>query len=163
MTDTSYGIFRVRREDAQAFVESPDWVNVIARTLQGHYVLVRQVRHGLRREMVETPGGRVDPGEDPEVAARRELLEETGYASDQWRKLGQIHPNPTLWNNLCHVFLADACGKICEPEPDGGEEIFVEIWSPARVRQALRDGEISDSLVVASFFFLDDAEKVGES
>ncbi len=141
-----------------SIIDAPDWVNVIARTPEGSYVLVRQVRHGLRREMVETPGGTVDLGEDPLETARRELCEETGYVSEQWRTLGLIHPNPAIQNNRCHIFLAEACVKAQDLEQDEGEDIQVELWSKDRVMQALRSCEISCALVMASFFLLVDLE-----
>src|SRR5262245_27824962 len=79
-------VFRVRRAlvrspssgDAHSFfsIEADPWVNVVPVTADGHVVMVRQYRHGSREVTLEIPGGIVDPGEDPAVAAARELSEE---------------------------------------------------------------------------------------
>src|SRR5439155_7613513 len=63
-------------------LESVPWVNVVARTEAGEYIMVAQWRFGVRTVSLEIPGGMVDPGESPAAAAARELLEETGYVAD---------------------------------------------------------------------------------
>src|SRR5438132_6944510 len=60
-------------------IEMADWVNMVAISEAGHVVLVEQYRHSVKRTLVEIPAGHVDPAEAPDAAARRELLEETGY------------------------------------------------------------------------------------
>ena len=74
-----------RPDVAGTFVsmQTADWVNVIARTPEGAYVMVEQYRHGSREITLEIPGGMVDEGEDYAAAGARELLEETGYAGDE--------------------------------------------------------------------------------
>src|SRR5690606_11844728 len=61
-------------------LEYPDWVNMVALTTENRFILVRQYRHGVREDVLEIPGGVIDPGEIPEEAARREMLEETGFS-----------------------------------------------------------------------------------
>ena len=74
-------------------LECPEWVNVVALTEDRQAIMVRQFRHGVRCAGLEFPGGMVDPGESPLAAARRELLEETGYEASEWRELGFVHPD----------------------------------------------------------------------
>lgn len=85
--------------------DAPDWVIVIA--VDGdNFLMVKQWRHGEKALSIEFPGGIVDPGEDPAVAAGRELLEETGAVAKEMIKLGKMNPNPALFSNHVHVFLA---------------------------------------------------------
>jgi len=87
-------------------MEAPDWVQVIAER-EGRFLLVRQWRHAAKSLSLEFPGGVVDKGEDPATAARRELLEETGFKAGKLVHLGSVSPNPALFCNQYHVYLAD--------------------------------------------------------
>ena len=68
-------------------LEYPDWVNIIAVTADGEFVMIRQYRHGIDQTRYELVAGCVDPGEDPLTAAKRELYEETGFGGGEWRKI----------------------------------------------------------------------------
>lgn len=141
-------------------LESRDWVNVIAlreadrgsdREGEPDVLLVRQWRFGVGAETLEIPGGVVDPGEAPEQAARRELLEETGYACGRVERLGAVQPNPALFDNLCHVFLASRLERRGDPAGDGEEEIEVVSMPLGEVLDAIGGGTIRHALVVAAF------------
>ena len=84
---------------------APDWVMTIP-VYQDSFLMVRQWRHALGRVTTEFPGGVKDPGETPEEAAKRELLEETGFLAGRLTHLGSCSPNPALFRNRFHVFLA---------------------------------------------------------
>ncbi len=102
----SYRIFSTRRDIGISpvtgkeydfyIIEAPTWVNVVAVTADNHIVLIEQYRHGIKSVTYEIPGGMVDPGESSLDAAKRELIEETGYSSEDWLPLGEVHPNPAI-------------------------------------------------------------------
>ena len=102
----------------------------------------------------------VDPGEDAEAAAARELVEETGYTAKTWQLLGRVAPNPALFNNTLHSFLALGAERTHEPHLDGNEVVTVETVPLAQVTQLLRTGAIEHALVVAAFGHL--AFRLGE-
>lgn len=83
-----------------------DWVFTIPE-IDGKFILVKQFRHGEDKLDIEFPGGVIDAGEEPEVAAARELEEETGYKAGKLTKLGEMNPNPALYSNHIHIYLAE--------------------------------------------------------
>ena len=87
-------------------MRAPDWVMVIP-VLGDDFLLVRQWRHAAKRLTVEFPGGVLDGDEDPAETARRELLEETGFRAGKLTKLGSCNPNPALFCNTFHCYLAE--------------------------------------------------------
>ncbi len=98
---------------------------------------------------LEIPAGLVDPGESPEDAARRELLEETGYEAARWSSLGAVRPSPAYQDNTCHTFLAEGCRKVAEPHLDPGEDIEVVLEPRQRLSELVRSGEFRASSGVA--------------
>jgi 8-oxo-dGTP pyrophosphatase MutT (NUDIX family) len=137
-----------------SLIECVDWVNVIALTGDDRVVLIRQFRPGTNDVCIEIPGGMVDPGESPAAAAARELAEETGYTSQRWRTLGQVAPNPAIFNNYLHSFLALDAEPTTSPKPDGGEVLRIETAPLDDVHAMLRDGRIDHALVVDAFAHL---------
>jgi 8-oxo-dGTP pyrophosphatase MutT (NUDIX family) len=97
----------------------------------------------------------VDPGESPEQAAARELLEETGYRAGRLQALGSVNPNPALFGNRLFAFAAHACERIAEVANEGSEETVVELVAPAALRRLLREGRIDHGLVMAALYFFD--------
>ena len=132
--------------------ELVDWVNVVALTPDLELVLVNQYRHAAQKRFYEFPGGTTEPGhnENPEQAARRELLEETGYAPARLHYLGMHYPNPGLQDNRMHVYLALDCTRVCEPKLDTFEDIQVELVDLQQFLQVIEQGHPMHSLMMAS-------------
>ncbi len=133
-------------------LEYPDWVNVIAITKEGQFVMEKQYRHGLGVNSTELPCGVMEKGEKPLEAAQRELLEETGYGNGSWSKLMTIAPNPGSMNNLTHCYLAVGVEKIAEPSLDDTEELNVHLMSEEEVKDLLRNEQICQALMLAPLY-----------
>ena len=142
---------RTEQELDAVVLRSADWVNVIALTPDQRTVMVRQYRFGTEDVTLEIPGGIVDPGEAPIEAARRELLEETGYTCERITSLGSIRPNPAIHRNRLHSFVAEGCTLVAAQEQDPGEDIEVELLPLAEIDGLLASGAISHALVCVAF------------
>lgn len=135
--------------DEYYVLEYPTWVNVIAITKEGDMVLVRQYRHALGRTNFELVAGVLEKGEDPLVAAQRELLEETGYSGGEWKELMQLSANSSTMTNLTHCFLAEGVEKTALQNLDASEDLEVYVFSQEEVRQKLQQGDFVQALMVA--------------
>ncbi len=142
-------------------LETRDWVNVVARTVEGRYLFVRQYRFGTERVTIEVPGGVIDPGEEPLDAARRELREETGYEAERWSSLGSVAPNPAVQDNRCHHFLAEGARHVTELALDEGEDLVVCTLSESEVRAGVASGEIDHALVLTALCRVFDLRRSG--
>lgn len=158
-----YTVFRVRRDECRSpltddqhtfyVIEAPDWVNVIPVTPEGQLVFVRQYRHGTGAVSLEIPGGIIDPEDaSPARAARRELVEETGYDTGTLLHLGTVAPNPALQNNRCHCYLALNARPTHAPALDQTEDIETTLVDPDEVPGLILSGQVSHALVVAAFY-----------
>lgn len=138
-----------RINDEYYVLEYPTWVNVIAVTTDGKFVMVEQYRHGLRDIFKEIVAGVSEAGESPLEAAKRELLEETGFAGGQWREHTVLCANPGSQNNLTYSFVAEGVEKIEEQHLDATEDVRVLIVEEQEVRRMLVEDEIKQALMAA--------------
>ena len=131
-------------------LESVDWVNIVALDSENRSLMVRQFRFGVGYVTLETPGGMVDPGEQSLDSAKRELLEETGFASDEWSYLGAVEPNPAFHNHLCHHWLAQNIYKKGAQLLGEGEAIQIEFLSQKEITGAVQGGELKHALALSA-------------
>lgn len=130
-------------------LEYPTWVNVIAITESGDFVMVEQYRHGLQDVFTEIVAGVVEPGEEPLDAAKRELLEESGYAGGDWQLLTVLSQNPSTSTNLTYCYLARGVRKVSDQQLDETEDIAVRIMTEQEVKDMLLADEMKQALMAA--------------
>lgn len=118
-------------------IHAGDSASVYAETPEGMVVTIRHYCHGARRHCVGLPGGRVDPSETPLEAARRELLEETGYSAPDWCALGSFVRNGNQGGGIDHLFRATGARRVAEPDSGDLEEIAVRAMTRDELRAAL--------------------------
>ncbi|MDD3468746.1 MAG: NUDIX hydrolase [Thermoguttaceae bacterium] len=145
------------REGDFIALDMRDWVNIIPVTSDREIVLVRQFRHGTRQMSLETPGGVIDSGETPEMAAVRELREETGYVAESVRLLASIYPNPALQQNRGYFVLAERCRKLEATELDPFEDIECIRMTHDQLQQAIRTGILNHGLPLLGLAYYDAA------
>lgn len=153
-------IFKVLRRDMKipsenyqstfSILKVPDWINVMALTSKNEVILVEQFRYGIEEATLELVGGVCDAGEEPMEAAKRELLEETGYVGKECVYLGRVSSNPAIQTNYTHTILIKNCEKVGEQNLGVNERIYVHVIPYQRFLEFIRSGEIHHALVVAA-------------
>jgi ADP-ribose pyrophosphatase len=136
------------REATIDVVEHPGAVVLVPIDGQGRLLFVRQYRHATGRRLLELPAGTLEPGEDPEVCAQRELQEETGFRAARIERLGGFFTAPGYCDEYLHVFLASG---LSESALDGDEEHIEPV--AVAIDDALRmvaSGEIEDAKTIAA-------------
>ncbi|MHB8208398.1 NUDIX hydrolase [Mucilaginibacter sp.] len=139
--------------DEYYVLEYPNWVNAVAITEDNKVLMVRQYRHAAAIVSLEIPGGVIDGDEKPEAAMRRELLEETGYQFDDIELIATVCANPSTANNHTYCYLAKGGKKVQEQNLDEHEELVVEEYTIAEVKQFLADNKIVQALHCTALFY----------
>jgi 8-oxo-dGTP pyrophosphatase MutT (NUDIX family) len=139
------------KEGDFVFLDSVDWVNVIAVTPDEQVVMIEQYRHGLGEVTLEVPGGMVDDDESPADACRRELAEESGYVGTAAEIIGCVSPNPAIQNNRCYTGLVREAVLGEQVDFDSHEEIAVRLVDLKEVPDLIRRGVIHHALVMCAF------------
>ncbi|SRR5579883_635803 len=145
------------REGDFFIIHAPDWVNVIALTENDDIVLIEQFRQGSEKVELEIPSGIIDSDESPADAALRELTEETGYertSNSEFRKIGEVTPNPAFIRNKCHTYLITNVRLSGKTQFDEHENIRVRIEPRRNIEDLIRSGEIEHALIITAFYWM---------
>lgn len=132
-------------------VSEPDIVIALVLTEADDIVLVEQYKHGIGQICLEVPGGLSDGG-TPLAEIKREVLEETGYESDNWLQLSTYITNPTRFDNYVHAFVARNAKQTSQQKLDPAEDIQVHIMSIPDVLEAVQAGRIAATQTIAILF-----------
>ena len=127
-------------------LEYADEIMIFALTKKQAVVLIKQYRHGVQGAILELPGGSVDEGESPLEAAKRELMEETGYASDTFIEVGCASPNPAIYTNKIYSFLAVDAEQTGKQSVHDAENIEVLLMPLEEVIAMAKRGDLINSL-----------------
>ena len=147
-----------------------DYVVIVATDTEENYICVRQYRQGIGRVTTEFCAGGIerndgneyrqtgiDPDKEKEVfenalsAAKRELLEETGYGSDEWEQLLSIPSNATIADNYAYIFSAKNCKRVSSQHLDSTEFLKVKLLSKTDIRERIKNGDFLQAVHVMAF------------
>ena len=142
-----------------------DYVVIVASDTDGKYLCVRQFRHGIKQVTTEFPAGGIErtdgkeygsrggslASEDALEAAKRELLEETGYASDDWTHLLTVPSNATISDNYAHIYMAKNCRKAGEQNLDETEFLNVKKYSSTEIEEMINKGQFQQAVHIMAW------------
>ena len=138
-------------------LESAGFAAVVPMTEQGGVVLVRQWRQPVGGFTLELPGGGVDKGKSPREAARRELLEETGYRAEDLSHLVSVHTSPGRSTEACHLFRCRAVRTLSGPRPEPTEFVSAVELPLAEAIAKVYSGEITAATSVLGLLMISEA------
>ena len=138
------------------------YVVIVASDEEGNYLCVRQFRHGIGEVTTEFPAGGIETSAEAEYdkvsaaenameAARRELLEETGYISDEWRHLITVPSNATIADNYAYVYMAKNCRKVGDLSLYDTEFLNVKKLSAEEIEELIRQGKFQQAIHIMAW------------
>lgn len=146
-----------------------DYVVIVATDEAGNYICVRQYRHGIKRVTTEFCAGGIercdgkeygsrldkDSAEDALAAAKRELMEETGYESDDWKFLLSVPSNATMADNYANIFVAKSCRKVSGQSLDETEFLNVHLHTRKEIDEMITSGEFPQASHILALLLAD--------
>ncbi len=165
-----FSLYRSKRKSVEEKVstaymlEAPDWVTVVPKLEKDgkeYFVMVRQYRHGSMKITTEFPAGTLEPGEEPEDAALRELEEETGYRAGKIVFLGSVNPNPAFMTNTFTAYLAEDLVQTGSQNLDEHEFVDFELIPVQDVIKRMGSGDYSNgTMLMALMYYLRETGKI---
>ena len=142
---------------------------IVATDEDGKFICVRQYRHGIDEITTEFPAGAIEYMEKSDVpyityenimannedafeAAKRELIEETGYTSNNWKHLMSLPANATLSNSYAHIYRADDCVRVSKQDLDDSEFLYVKLLTEDELLKRINGGDFKQSLHVLAYY-----------
>ena len=149
-----------------------DYVVIVATDEDGNYICVRQYRHGIKRVTTEFCAGGIErtdgkeygnrqdaeSTEDALAAAKRELMEETGYESDHWKYLLTVPSNATMADNYAYIYVAKNCRKVSGQNLDETEVLNVHLYNRAQIDEMIASGEFPQASHILALLLADKEE-----
>ena len=132
-------------------IQLNDFAVIVAQAPDGKILVERQYRHGIGQVTLLLPAGALKEGEDALLAAQRELHEETGYISDDWKFLGRFAVSASYGCATMSLFTARNIRKVSEPDGGDLEEMEILLMTREELQAAIRSGEMSALSSVAAF------------
>lgn len=127
----------------------PGGVVVVAQKDEETILMVKQYRYPIKQVSAELPAGRLEPGEDPDLAIKRELEEETGYVAKTWKSLGYIYTTPGICDEKLYLYYATDL-EFKKQTPDDGEIIEFYEYKISDVFNLIKTGEINDAKTICT-------------
>ena len=126
---------------------------IIARTKEGKFIINKEYRHPTGKWLLSCPGGRIDTGESPIEAAKRELLEETGYGGGSYHLVGYAYPFPAVSDQIIHYIFVEDAEFIQTPSHEPMELIHTELKTKEELMSEIADGFPVDGVLCTALFF----------
>ncbi|WP_068671948.1 NUDIX hydrolase [Oceanobacillus sp. Castelsardo] len=141
-------------------IKHPGAVAVIAITKENKIVFVEQYRKPLEKSLIEIPAGKLEPGENPMIAAIRELEEETGYSTNSLSFVTSFYTSPGFANELLHIYITNDIKKLDNPRPADDDE-FVELVELTldEAKQYVEEERIHDAKTAYAVLYLHALER----
>lgn len=133
-------------------LEYPNFVNIIAITTDNKFIIEQQYRHGIQQIAYELCAGGCEEGESPIQAAKRELLEETGYSYGKWIEYMQTAPDPNSRTSICTTFIATGVEKVQIQSLEKSEDIKIHLLSLNEIEQLLITGKIIEDVMQSALW-----------
>ena len=135
-----------------------DYVVIVATDEDGNYICVRQFRQGIKAVTNEFPAGGIEEGEDHLETAKRELLEETGYVSEDWEYLMSVPSHATISDDMVYLYRAKNCRKVSEQNLDITESLSIKLYDVERIESLIKEGKFQQAVHIMAWLLTKESE-----